>query len=163
MPVVHSPESEYSKEMEKWNTPRRLGGMRPDGFEQFPSMVYRALEAEHRGGKVLCGDPLVAIGDPTAETFTRQCQLTVNNQEELDRAMKAGWCGNPSEAVEIYKRNQENVARAAAEEAFRVNRMVNEPAKREFHEAQEQAEGYDHVPDPPAPKKAGPATRITVK
>lgn len=162
MPIVHSPESEYTREMERWNTPKNQGGMRCNGYEAFPKMVYRALEAEHRGGKVLCGDPLAAIGDPQAESFSRQCQLTVHSQDELERARKAGWCGSPSEAVEMKKRELDGIAKAAAEEAFRVSRMVSEKAKQEFQQAQDDAEGYEHVPDPPAPKKAPKGTRVTV-
>lgn len=162
MGVVHSPESEYTREMERWNTPKRFGGHGPNGYEPFPKMLYRAMENPLRNGKVMCGDPGVAVGDDKAESFTRGCQLIVQNEDERDRALKAGWCTSPDAAIAAFNRQYETVATAAAEEAYRVNRMPNERARDEFHQAQEQADGYDHVPDPAAPKKDGPRTRIKV-
>jgi hypothetical protein len=162
MGVMHNPESEYSKEMARWDTPRRAGGMRPDSFEPFPQMLYRALENPKRNGKVMCGDPLVAVGDTDAESFTAQCQRTVMDEYERDRAIKEGWSLTPDAALQAWHAKQDGVARAAAEEAFRVNRMVNDKAKQEFHQAQEQADGYEHVPDPPAPKKAPKGTRVAL-
>ena len=37
-----APNSHYAKEMRKWNTPKRDGGMNANGFEPFPAMMYKA-------------------------------------------------------------------------------------------------------------------------
>lgn len=159
MPVIHTPESEYAKELKKWDEPKRLGGMNADGYVAFPRMIYRALPHEKRGGKVMCGDPLVATGDSDAESFARQCQATVNSQDELDRYLANGWSLSPDGAVEAYEQAQRRIADAAAEEAYRVRRM-SENAQAEFQQAQDDADGTEHVPDPAAPKKGPKGKRI---
>jgi hypothetical protein len=152
MPVVYTPESEYKKELDRWNTPKRQGGFAPDGHEEFPLMLYKAFAYEKHGGKTMCGDPLAAVGDPDAETFSRKCQLIVRDESKRDRAMSDGWAATPTKALEVYETAQQGVARAAAEEAFRVKRM-SDKAEQEFHTAQDQADGFSHVPDPAAPKR----------
>jgi hypothetical protein len=157
MPVVYSPESEYAKELARWDTPKRLGGMNANGFEAFPRMLYKAFPHPQLQGKVLCGDPRMATGlyvdakdIVVAESFTRQCQRTVRDQEELDRASKEGWVCSPSEALAAYERAQQQVGEAAAEEAYRVQRM-SAPAQAEFTAYEETTEA--HVAEMPAPKR----------
>ena len=53
MPVVYTPESEYKKELDRWNTPKRQGGFAPDGHEEFPLMLYKAFAYEKHGGKTI--------------------------------------------------------------------------------------------------------------
>lgn len=146
MGVVHNPESEYMKEMKKWDTPKRLGGMAPDGFEAFPKMVFKAFRDEN--GKARCGHPLAATGDAEAMSFTNKCQMTVNNADEYNRAMNAGWSDGPDEALEALEAQQQDIARAVAEGKHGARRMT-EKAEREFDAAQ--AESEDHVPDIPVP------------
>jgi hypothetical protein len=64
MAIIHNPDSEYSRELAKWDTPERHGGFGPNAHEEFPKMMYRAREREN--GKVMCGDPLAATGDALA-------------------------------------------------------------------------------------------------
>lgn len=152
MAVVYTQESEYKKELDRWNTPKRLGGFAPDGFEAFPQMLYKAHANPAHGGKTMCGDPMAAVGDPGAETFSRKCQLIVRDESERDRALSDGWSLTPNEALEAHETAQQGVARAAAEEAFRVKRM-SDKAEHEFHAAQDAADGFEHVPDPAPPKR----------
>ena len=42
MAIIHNPDSEYSREMAKWNTQKRHGGFGANGYEPFPKMVYQA-------------------------------------------------------------------------------------------------------------------------
>ena len=62
-------------------------------------MLYKAFAYEKHGGKTMCGDPLAAVGDPDAETFSRKCQLIVRDESERDRAMSDGWAATPTKAL----------------------------------------------------------------
>jgi hypothetical protein len=157
MPVVYSPESEYAKELARWDTPKRLGGMNANGFEAFPCMLYKAFPHPQMQGKVLCGDPRMATGLYTdakdivvAESFTRQCQRTVRDEYEMARALKEGWAQSPADALAAYEREQQQVGEAAAEEAYRVQRM-SARAQAEFTAHEETTEA--HVAELPAPKR----------
>lgn len=147
MGVVHNPESEYMKEVAKWNTPKRLGGEGPNGHEEFPKMMFRAQRWPD-SGKVMCGHPGAAVGDPDAMSFSNSCQRTVRNGEEYAQATRAGWFDGPEEALAGFELEQRDIARATAEAKHGARRM-SERAEAEFDKAQHESE--DHVPDLPAP------------
>ena len=50
MAIIHNPDSEYSREMQQWNTQKRHGGKNANGFEAFPTMLYKAFARDN--GKV---------------------------------------------------------------------------------------------------------------
>lgn len=147
MGVVQNPDSEYSKELAKWNTPKRLGGMAPNGPEEFPKMMFRAQRWPD-SGKAMVGHPGAAVGDPQAMTFSNSCQRTVHDGDERDQAIRAGWFDQPDEALDGFEQEQRDIARATAEGKHGARRMSGK-AEAEFDAAQ--AESEDHVPDLPVP------------
>jgi hypothetical protein len=90
--IVHNPNSGYSKEARKWDLPKSQGGMRPDHYEHFPKMIYKARRPDS-GGPIRCVDP----GN---EQFSGSNQLTVRSEAELREALENGWRETPQEAVE---------------------------------------------------------------
>jgi hypothetical protein len=163
MGVIHNPESEYSRELERWNIPKRLGGFNADHFEFFPLMLYKAFAEDN--GKVMCGHPLAAVGDVKGEAFARRCQLSVKNTEELDRARKMGWSDSPDSAIALFEKQQRTIADETAARHYRDQRM-GEQARLEASAAD--AATHEHVPDVPvskprkrSPKKPKAVTRAT--
>jgi hypothetical protein len=164
MPVVIAPESEQGKELAKWDAPKSQGGMRCDGYEPYPKMLYKA-DRYPGSGKVMVAHPLAGTGDAVADAFSTRCWHTVKDAEEHAAAGRAGWYDTPAEALEAFEKAETAKADAAANAAFHVKRM-SEKAQQEFADAQDAAEF--HAPDPPAPKlpakrshhkqKAEPAT-----
>lgn len=155
MGVVISQDSELGKELARWDAPKREGGMNANGYEPYPAMVFRA----HRwsNGKVMCGHPGAATGEPEAMAFTRQCQDIVHDAEEHAKMRRAGWHDSPQAALDAFEQQERATADAAAEEQFRVQRM-SEKAQAEFSDAQD-ASSF-HTPDPAAPKKPAPAKTV---
>lgn len=155
------PTTEYEKETHKWDTPKRLGGMGPDGYEAFPKMVYKAHRREN--GKVMCLDmDTLYAGDMNvvakAEAFNRTCQLIVQSEGELDRARNTGWCDSPASAVADIEKHAQAIAQAAAEAAYSVQRM-SDLAQRE-HAAADADTDAPITDVIPAPRKRGrPAKR----
>ena len=149
MPIVISPDSELGKELEKWNTPKQQGGMRCNGFEPYPAMVYRA-DRYPGTGKVLVLHPLAGTGDAVADAFSLRNYRTVLTPEAHDQANRDGWSDSPLEAVAAFEKAATAEADAAANAAYHAQRMT-EKARTEFDAAQDAAEF--HAPDPPAPKQ----------
>jgi hypothetical protein len=114
MGLVINPESEYAKELARWNTPKRDGGFGPDGYEPYPRMVYQAIA---RNGKA-------EVGDPADEQFSARCQLIVRSEAEYDRARAQGWRATPTEALAHAEALQIAIATAAAEASFAAQRMT---------------------------------------
>lgn len=158
MAVIHNPESEYSRELERWNVPKRLGGFNADGFIPFPMMLYKAFAYEN--GQVMCGHPLAAVGDVKGEAFARRCQLSVKNKDELERARKLGWTDSPDAAIIKYEREQRTIADETAERHYRDQRM-SEQARAEASAADDAT--HEHVPDVPVRRKRGRPAKKTVK
>lgn len=148
MGVIIPPESELGKELERWNTPKRLGGEAPNGKEEYPKMLYMAHR--YSNGKVICGHIAAATGvdDPEAVAFNNKCQHTVYNGEQHAQMLNAGWCESPDEAIERFEAQEKAVADAAANAQFHARRM-SPKALEEFERAQDAADFHD--PDPAAP------------
>ena len=152
LPIV-SPDSELGKELAKWETPKREGGMRCDGYEAYPAMLYKA--DRYVNGKVMCGHPLAGTGDPVADAFTVRCNRIVNGPEEHERAEREGWTNTPAEAIQAFEKAAKAEADIAANEAYKARRM-SEQAEREFDAAQDAAPF--HAPEVVA-KKLPPKKR----
>lgn len=161
MGIVHTGETGHDKELAKWNTPKRLGGHGPDGYERFPLMLYRAFKREN--GRVECMEPPpplwqykepadYARAEATAAAFTRQCQMTVQNELEYDRARAMGWCDTVGDALAYHEALERDIADAAAEAAAQVKRM-SAPAQAEYAAADAATDA--HVVDVPAKQKPG--------
>lgn len=152
MAVVIPPESVLGKELERWNVPKRLGGEAPDGFLEYPKMLYKAFRYEN--GKVMCGHPDASTGENVkAMTFERQCQATVKNQDEHERHVREGWYESPGAAVAGFERAERAMADEAAHGEFKARRM-SDAAKKEFDDAQNAASFHDpEVAAKPLPPK----------
>jgi len=157
MPVVHNPDSAFSREMDRWNLPKREGGFNADGYVAFPAMVYKAFPNEN--GKVMCGDPRTAMGEAKAETFARKCQLTVRSPEELEKALRAGWEETPDAALTRYDTDQRTIADTAAARHFSDQRM-SAKAQAEAKVADDAT--HEHVADVPVRRKRGRPTKKAV-
>lgn len=153
MPIVHTGETEYDKELKKWNTPKRLGGYGPDGYERFPQMLYKAFVREN--GKVQCMEAPPQIShfremseylraEALATAFTNQCQCTVRSEGEYDRARKDGWRDTAKEALDYYEHLQQDIATAAAEANFAVTKMT---PKAQAERAKKEAATDKQIPE----------------
>jgi hypothetical protein len=67
MAIIHNPDSEILTRIDKVGYSETSWGFNANGYEEFPKMVYQAKAREN--GKVMCGDPLAAIGDAIGEAF----------------------------------------------------------------------------------------------
>ena len=126
--------------------------MRPDSFEKYPQMVYRA---EKVNGKNVCGMP-----EPLRETFktdehwrracemtdqaNRRRQRTVNNEEEYEAARRDGYRDSQAEAIAFLNGLDDDVAKAAAHRHYE-DRNMSPQAKAEAEKVD--AESYEHQPE----------------
>lgn len=163
MGVVRTGDSEYDKEIAKWDTPRRQGGYRPDGYEQFPMMLSKAQKkpngqySVHEQPPLRYLYPAGSMGDAEwsmavlrAEEFTKSCQMTVRSQQEMDRAVSNGWVVGQEEALAAAQKWETAIADAAAERLYRDQHM-GEKARAEA--AAIDASTSEHIADIPAPKR----------
>ena len=150
MAIVHNPDSEYAREHERWNTTKQHGGFSANGFEEYPLMVFKAFERDN--GKVMCGDPLAAVGDSEGEAFSRSCQLIVRNDEERDKAVKAGWSLGPDKAVEKFEHDMRSIAEVTAQRHF-AEQGIGDLAKAEAKQADDAT--HRQVPEVPEKRKRG--------
>ena len=150
MAIVHNPESDYSRENERWNTTKQHGGFNANGFEEYPLMVFKAFERDN--GKVMCGDPLATVGDAEGEAFSRSCQLVVRNDEERDKAVKAGWSFGPDTAIEKYEHDMRSIAEITAQRHF-AEQGSSDLAKAEAKQADDAT--HRQVPEVPEKRKRG--------
>lgn len=175
MGVIINPESELGKELQKWEQfPRHLpdGTIAPAGnpyaYREYPRMLYKAQM--WKNGKALCFAPPVSPfgwrdgneyqqAQLEAETFTKSCQRIVKTEAEHAIAKGQGWCVSAAEATEQYEREQDAIARQAAEARY-VAQGMSSKALAEFEAATDATE--QHVVDVPAPKKPGPRTKVAV-
>lgn len=169
---VHWPiESAYGKEQARWNTPRNkflvdsngelmrdadghfIKGMNTTGYEEYPRMMFKA----HRlpNGQPSAGEipphPAFTFSREEYEQrcayvdqFNRECQRLVNDEAEERIAKGQGWARTTKEALELYEKEQQAIARAAAEAEFYSRRMTKK-AQREWQAAQD--ETAEHVVD----------------
>lgn len=149
MGVVRTGESAYDKELNKWDTPQRQGGMRPDTYQPFPAMLYKAHQKDNGQW---------SVNDPFDENWSRRCQMIVRDDTELRRQMEQGWRQSPSDALEYAERLQRAIADAAAERHY-ADQRLSDSARREASAAD--AATNDHVPDIAAPKKRGRPAKVS--
>lgn len=149
MGVVRTGESAYDKELNKWDTPQRQGGMRPDTYQPFPAMLYKAHQKDNGQW---------SVNDPFDENWSRRCQMIVRDDTELRRQMEQGWRQSPSDALEYADRLQRAIADAAAERHY-ADQRLSDSARREAAAAD--AATNDHVPDIAAPKKRGRPAKVS--
>lgn len=140
-------ETEAARITRLWNTPRRDGGMRPDGYERYPAMLYKARRKDERG-------PYLCV-DPHDEGWSGANQLTVRNAHEEERALDNGWRRSPQEAIDYCLALDKEISDAAAERAMADKRM-SPRAQAEAAAADEAtADHVPEVPEKPRARKAG--------
>lgn len=140
--------SGYKKEMRKWDLPKSRGGMRPDTFQEFPFMMYRARKRQHPDGEPY--GPFLVL-DASDERFSESNTLIVNSEAERERARHEGWRNTPQEAKEYQEGLEHDIAIAAAEHQARVRKM-SPKAQAEAAEADEAT--TQHVPEIPEKPRA---------
>lgn len=130
----------------------------PYVYRPFPKMVYRAQDYN---GKNVCNAVEPDISEfanqgewqralTKANRFNQECQLIVNNEQELQRAFEANYRESPQEAIALLESKKAAHARAAAELNYEERRM-SEPARREV--AAERAATDGHLAE--VPRKRG--------
>ena len=144
MAIVHNPDSDYAREVEKWNQPTNNGGFGAARFEEYPLMLFKAFKRDN--GRVMCGDPLATVGDAEGEAFSRSCQLIVRNNDERDRAMDDGWSVAPDKAIEKFEHDLRSIAEVTAQRHF-ADQGLSDLAKAEA--AQADAATHEQVPAVP--------------
>jgi hypothetical protein len=129
-PAVPGTSSQHETELQKWNTPRRLGGYKCDGFEEYPKGLYR-------------------LG--RTETGTKRMDFTVARSGEHERGLlDEGWRADQHEAIARFGAFEEAVSQAAAEAAARARTMPR-LAREEYERAED--EQSEHVTDVTGSKK----------
>jgi len=144
MAIVHNPDTDYAREMEKWNQPTNNGGFGAARFEEYPLMLFKAFQRDN--GRVMCGDPLATVGDAEGEAFSRSCQLIVRNDDERDRALGEGWSKGPDTAIEKFERDMQSIAEVTAQRHF-ADQGISDLAKAEATQAD--AATHEQVPAVP--------------
>lgn len=164
--VVINPHSELGKELRKWEqhvtelTPRGTRPGNPYVYRQYPVMLYRA-QPDPRSGKVFCVQPApepwlfdrmdqLQQEQLRIEAFNKSNQRIVKDEAEERLATGQGWAASPDAALDVYERQQQAVAEAAAQAHYAAARM-NEPAQREWTAAQDAT--HAHVVDVQGPKR----------
>jgi len=140
-------DSALGKEIAKWNAPKRAGGMRADGFEEFPKMLYRAQP--NAQGAFMVFD---MVGERSTDanrveatrTFNTGNCLKVGNAQEERNAMSRGWRRSVPDAMDHALQVQSDLSTAAAEANYAA-RSMSEKARRELDAAN--AETSEHVAD----------------
>lgn len=132
MAILHSPDSEYSKEARRWEGQHTVHGQpgRPYQYYEYPTRMYKA------GRKP---DGKIAILE--AET--------AQNEHEREALERRGFTyGGQGKAIEAWDAQEATFAQLAAEGNFTERRM-SEKAQAEATAAK-QAAGARHLPEIPA-------------
>ncbi len=136
MPVIRTGYLPEDIETKRWDTPKSQGGMKPDGYEPWPVMLYRCRRLSN--GNVVCLEE-----DPVSLQPYTGTTLIVGDERERDRALAQGWRQTPPEAYAYLDRWEQEVATAAAEANAAALRM-SEKAQTE-RKAREKAAAPHHV------------------
>jgi hypothetical protein len=130
-----SEDSFHVKERKKWDTPKSIGGMKCNGYEPYPKMLYKAQQNPLSGKfevgatrDVLSTDRTVVIFN--AEQFSTSCQLIVNDEREEARAKAEGWRNSPKAALD-YHEGKETESLVAAAVRAHEDRNMSDAAKAE--------------------------------
>lgn len=133
MALAINPETEYGKELAKHN--------KPWSFVAFPMMLYMAHDFH--------GVP--SAGEPSDEQFTKRCQLTVNSEAELRKALDKGWRKTQVEALARHGSKQRDKSDVAAARNYE-DRNMSPKAKAEAKKVEDDTD--EHVPEIPEKPRA---------
>lgn len=124
MAILVSPDSAEGIERLKWETPKSQGGMRCNGYEEYPKAMHKAGRPTH--GNVMLTESVTAHSA---------------DQEAVLRGQ--GWHASPLDAINAVHQDHVEHSRLAAERHF-TERTMSEPAQREA--AAVDASTVYHVP-----------------
>ena len=140
MSVVHPPESEYAKEMRKWEAfPSQYGPAgRPYEYKEYPVMMYKITEI----------NPLKYEYQQAAD------------ENEKRNFLSRGWAVGLKGAEEAYHAQSLEVAKAAANRAYHEQRMSPE-AQAEARAYEAEQDGHVPViPEVPIRRKPGRPAKV---
>lgn len=167
--VAVIPGSPFAREMAKFES-FPVGGFsagNPYRYRPFPKMLYRA---ERWNGSPAC---MAAPPNPwemenvdklrhlqnLAEKFTERCQMIVQDDREMQKAMESGWRESPEEAVAYLVQRGKDVSLLDAHREYE-DRNLSEAAKNEVRE-ERAARGGDPVPEMPAKRRGRKPRAVT--
>jgi len=179
MPIQIPHDSALGKELWQWDhhegevfeslsgdTDPSIRGKRPRVPVYYPRMLYKARP--NASGKVVCYEPYppeYLYGD--ANSYNRACNevdvlnrentILVHSDQECEQREREGWRDSPVSALAYYEGLQQDIAQAAAENAFAVKKM-SDKAQREFRAAEEAT--HAHVTDVVGRKKPGRKPKV---
>lgn len=147
--------SNYGRELRRWNKPKSAGGMNADGFEKFPMMLHRAQKTSDGRWITYMPEPEYIGFRNEAEymralqrvaNFNQSCQRIVNSQEEYERvrANGEGWRDNEKEAAAYREQLDTEISDAAAERILKDRKMS---PKAQAEAAAADAATFEHVPE----------------
>ena len=185
MGVQISPDSTTGKMLRRWDTPKtrlvdpdalpgdpfyNVYGERPDGKEEYPRMLYRAIPHPRTGKTESYQGPPDAFFYPTqpeydravqeTEQFNKRVTLVVKDESQFRRAYTDGWRCSVTEALEQAEQEARHIGNLAAERAYTDQRMS---ARAQAEMAAAEAETHEHLPTLPAPKKRPYRRKVTPK
>lgn len=132
MPVEYGSQSEYAKEMRKWNSNYSEFGTpgRPYAFQEFPKRLYKADRVD---GKIVIVD-----------------QANARDEQDVLNLLSRGFVeGGPAKAFEAIERQQTAHGELAAEREYEIRHgKLSEQAVAEVRAVEAEA-GSVHVPEIP--------------
>lgn len=133
MGVLHSPESNYSKEVVKWEAQRSEHGhgLRPYVYRPYPTMMYLAGPPSGGLGAITVIDDVIVGSDTEAASYHQR-----------------GFREKPLEAIDAYEAQQLEFARLAANLDYQKKNTLSPAAAAEVTAAQEAHNG--HLPGVPS-------------
>lgn len=142
MAVVYTPESEYAKEMRKWEALHGQFGPpgRPYTYQPYPTRMYKATRQ--------------SSGD---RTFEAQTAHSENEQRNLES--RGFVAGGQQAALDALTASERSHAELAAEINYDARHGMGEKARAEVEQAQASA-GARHlpmIPEAPVKKRGRPA------
>jgi hypothetical protein len=128
VPVVHSPDSAYAKEITKWEAKDgTLGpGLRPYVHRPYPMMLHKAAALPSGGIEIIATE-------------------IVQTDDERAKVERMGFRATPLEAIEALKAEQLEHATLSAERNYEKLHKLSPRAVAEV-EAKEEAAGAVHLP-----------------
>lgn len=170
--IVINPNSEFAKEMRRWEMHPSVYGKTPGRpYDQvkteYPRMLYKAQKLQ--SGKYSAGEiypNAMHYQHPgeyeqamlRIESFNKTCQRVVGSDQELEQAASNGWRKTAPEALAYAESFEQDMARAAAEAEYAVKRM-SATAQAEFKAVQQDT--HEHITDiQPKRKRGRPAKGV---
>lgn len=157
--IEWSDQSNFAKEMRKWDTPKSQGGYKCDGFEPYPKMLYRAqLHTLSNTMRVMTDRDILSPDNTVVilskESFDASCQMIVHDEHEHEKAKANGWRDTP-QAARDYQDGAETEKAVAAAVRAHEDRNMSDRAKAEIKVVEEHS-GTEHVAEmPEKPRRRG--------